>query len=85
MKRLSEPVSAKGEILLRRPELLASSFDLRRCGEKTHSFRIQPVGRGSSVIFLFDHNLFKAVPLFCRLCPDIAFYRPHYAGPLALA
>jgi hypothetical protein len=65
------------------PELLASSFDPRLCDEKNP---LAPAfggdASGSGAIFLFDHNLFKAVPLFCRRCPDIAFYRPHHAGPL---
>src|SRR5215212_4451256 len=34
LKQLSEPVRAKGEILLRNPELLASSFLQRLCDEK---------------------------------------------------
>jgi hypothetical protein len=55
------------------PELIASSFDQRPCDEKNP---LAPAfdgdGSASGAIFLFDRNLFKAVPLFCpRLAAPI--------------
>src|SRR6266545_6894431 len=83
LKRVSEPVRAKGEILLRKPgtpSIFFCSAPLRRKNSRLpHSTGLREF---LAFILLFDRNLFKAVPLFCPLCPDIAFYRPHHAGPL---
>jgi hypothetical protein len=56
------------------PELLASSFDPRPCDEKNPPVpAFDGDGSGAGVIFLFDRNLSKAVPLFCRAAPILPF------------
>jgi hypothetical protein len=55
------------------PELLASSLDPVLCDEKTRSFRLQRVERGSSAILLFDHNLFKLFHFSALSAPILPF------------
>jgi hypothetical protein len=56
------------------PELLASSFDPRLCGEKNPlAPAIDGDERGSGAIFLFDRNFSKLFHFFAAAAPILPF------------